>query len=221
MASQYTVHKVGIGDTIQSIGLSYGVDWTKIVELNGLEYPYIEDTIEANEYEKLDSVAKLGSSLVIPAEGIGIPEKTNLSSKELEKYSFGSDLDIFLYRDQKVVNIEDTGRLSNSTACDVQLSEGLQNLHQQLTVKLGTQKGTLLLHPEFGSELVRYIGQRVTPELLTKIKLEVKECLLEDFRVEDVEDVTVVYKDHAVYVECVIHPIKPFSTFTYSHAFSN
>lgn len=217
----YTVHKVGIGDTIQSIGLTYGVDWTKIVELNGLEYPYVDDTIEANEYEKLDSVAKVGSSLVIPTTGIGIPEKANLSSKELEKYSFGSDLDIFLYRDQKVVNLEDTGRLSSSDASDVQLSEGLRNLHQQLTVKLGTQKGALLPHPEFGSDLVRYIGQKVTPELLTKIKLEVKECLLEDFRVESVGDITVMYKNHAVYVECVIYPIKPFSAFTYSHSFSN
>lgn len=219
--NHYTTHKIGIGDTIQSIGLTYGVDWTKIVELNGLEYPYIDDTIEASEYEKLDSVAKLGSSIVIPTEGIGIPDKTNLSSKELEKYSLGSDLDIFLYRNRRVVNIEDTGRLSNSNDYDVQLSEGLQNLHQQLTVKLGTQKGALLAHPEFGSELLRYIGQRVTPELLTKIRLEIQECLLEDFRVEKVENITVVYKDHAVYVECLIRPIKPYSAFTYSHAFSN
>ena len=41
--SQYVVHTVGAGDTIQAIGDLYGVDWTELVVVNGLEYPYIDD----------------------------------------------------------------------------------------------------------------------------------------------------------------------------------
>lgn len=219
MATSFNVHTVSQGDTIQVLGTIYNVDWTQIVEVNGLEYPYIDTDITTDNQDK-DGVAKLGSKLLIPSSGMNVPNKTNNSSQELERYSLGSDLDILLYSSSKVINIEDSGQLSDSHA-DVKLAEGLANLRQQLTTKLGTQKGSLLLHPNFGSNLLKFIGQRVTPELLTKIKLEVQECLLEDFRVEEVTDIKVVFKNHGVYVDCMIKPIPPYSAFSYSQAFYN
>lgn len=222
MASQYIVHTVGAGDTVQSIGLLYGVDWTELVSINGLEYPYIDDSIELNEYENIDSVAKIGSKLVIPTTGLNIPQKTNNSSEEVEKYAFGCDLDLFSMEESEnhVVNLEVEGQLTDDTKGDIKLSEGIENLRQQLIIRLGTPKGALLLHPDFGTHLLDYIGKRTTVELLTKIQLEIQESLLGDFRVLGVSDISVIFKDHGVFVDCIVHPIEPYSVFKLSHVFT-
>lgn len=222
MASQYIVHTVGAGDTVQSIGLLYGVDWTELVSINGLEYPYIDDSVELNEYENIDSVAKIGSKLVIPTTGLNIPQKTNNSSEEVEKYAFGCDLDLFSMEESEnhVVNLEVEGQLTDDTKGDIKLSEGIANLRQQLIIRLGTPKGALLLHPDFGTNLLDYIGKRTTVELLTKVQLEIQESLLGDFRVLGVSDINVIFKDRGVFVDCIVHPIEPYSVFKISHIFT-
>lgn len=221
MASQYIVHTVGVGDTIQSIGLLYGVDWTELAVVNGLEYPYIDDSIELNEYTHVDTVAKVGSKLVIPTRGLDIPQKTNNITDEIEKYAFGCDLDLFSFDTSKVVNLEIEGQLTDDGRGDIKLSEGMENLRQQLIIRLGTPKGSLLLHPDFGTHILDYIGKKATKELLIKIKLEVQECLMGDFRVLGVDDVEVVFRDHGVFVECAVQPIEPYSVFKLSYVFSN
>lgn len=222
MSSQYIVHTVGAGDTIQSIGMLYGVDWTELVSINGLEYPYIDDDIEINEHQNIDSVAKIGSQLVIPTPGINIPVKTNNSTQEIEKYAFGCDLDLFSEEQSQnhVVNLEVQGQLTEDQHGDIKLAEGVENLRQQLIIRIGTPKGALLLHPEFGTNILDYIGRKTTVELLIKIKLEIQECLLGDFRVLSVENIQAVFKDHGVFVDCVIHPVEPYSVFRLSHLFT-
>lgn len=222
MASQYIVHTVGVGDTIQAIAMMYGCDWTELVTINGLEYPYIDDVIGVSEYADNDAVAKVGSKLVIPTTGINIPQKTNNSSAEVEKYAFGCDLDLYSWDNGETAsnNLETEGELSSDGKGDVLLSEGLNNLRQQLTTRLGTPKGALLLHPEFGTNLLDYIGRRTTVELLTKIQLEIRECLLSDFRVKDVGDINVAFHDHAIFVDCIIYPIEPYSVFRLSQQFT-
>lgn len=216
--SQYIVHTVGAGDTIQAIGDLYGVDWTELVVVNGLEYPYIDDDLILNEHEDLDGVAKIGSKLVIPTPGLNIPLKTNNSAAEIEKYAFGCDLDIYFLEESEnhVLNLESEGQLSDNTKGDIRLSEGIINLRQQLTTRLGTPKGALLLHPEYGSKLLDYVGKRTTVEVLIEVSLEVQECLLEDFRVQGVSNVNCLFKDHGIYVECIINPIPPYSPFRIS-----
>ena len=118
MAEQYTMHTVTEGDTIQSIGLLYGVDWTKLVTVNGLEYPYINCNVTEDEYTEKDTVANIGSKLVIPFDGIQVPNKTNNSSKEIEKYNFGCDLDLFIhfkkyFLDGKILKIQNTETTQN------------------------------------------------------------------------------------------------------------
>lgn len=221
MASQFLTHTVGDGDTIQSIGMLYGVNWTEIVTLNGLEYPYICTDIDNNEYQNNDSVAKIGSTLVLPTNGITIPIKTNNSKDELEKYTFGSDLDLFTFEagDSRVTNLEIEGQLTDDTG-DIKLSEGIENLRQQLIVRIGTPKGALLLHPDFGTHVLDYIGRKTTVELLIKLKLEIQECVLGDFRVLGVSDFNIVFKDHGIFVEFTVHPVEPYSIFRVSHLFT-
>lgn len=223
MASSYVMHTVTAGDTIQSIGLLYDVDWTNLVEVNGLEYPYIDTDQVLSKEDETDNIAKVGSKLVIPTQGINIPNKTNNSSQEIEKYAFGSDLDLFSLETSEngVINLEVEGQLTDNGRGDIKLSEGIENLRQQLTLRLGTPKGALLLHPEFGSNILTYIGLRTTVELLNKIKLEVQECLLGDFRVLGVSNITVIGKNRGIYVECFVHPIEPYNTpFRISNTFT-
>lgn len=221
--SNYKVHIVGDGDTIQSIGDLYSVDWTEIVTINGLDYPYIDTTLFINEYEKVDSVAKIGSKLVIPTTDLVIPIKTNNSSQEIENYAFGCDLDIFSTEetDYGVINLEVEGELIDNYKGDIKLVEGLKNLRQQLIIRLGTPVGALLLHPEFGSKLLDYIGKTINEQVLKEVHLEIQECLLKDFRVKGVSDIKSIFKNRSVLVTCKIHPIEPYKVFELNHRFEN
>lgn len=220
--SNYVVHTVTDGDTLQSIAFKYGVNWQDIAELNGLESPYIDTAIEFNESRYNDTVAKLGSKLIIPSQGLTYNKKSNNSANEIAEYALGVDLDLFTYElgeHFNVVNLEIKGELTEDKG-DVKLARGLQNLKQQLILKLGVVKGTLPLHPEFGSYLVTYIGTKVTPQLLIKTKLEVQETLLSDPRVLRVDNLQVAYRDKAVRVECDVIPVPPFATFSLGHTYS-
>lgn len=238
MGARYLTHTVSLGDTIQLIGQKYGIDWTKLVIINGLTYPYIDSDLNSTEFENTDEVAKIGSRLVIPTKELHIPNKTNNSTAELEKYTFGSDLDLFseATNNNGVTNVEALGILNaNTTTGDVLICDGLANLRQQLIIRLGTPKGSLLMHPEWGCDLIKYIGRTMTMERLIKIKLAVQECILGDFRVLGISDMRAVFKQssglqgtngltngsgRAVFIDFIVHPIEPYSVFRLAKTFS-
>ena len=83
MKSRYLTHLIKPNDNIQSISMAYGVDWTKLAIINGLEYPYIDSTVGSTAYLDNDEVAKIGDRLVIPTQGLQIPSKTNNSIDEM------------------------------------------------------------------------------------------------------------------------------------------
>lgn len=209
---QYVTHVVTDGDTIQSIGLFYNVNWTEIVTLNGLNYPYVVTDLYDTEFTYQNDVAKIGTKLLIP-NNLTVPVKSIGSSKEIEKYAYGSDLD--LYTTERSVfgntNLESEGQLTDDGEGDVLLVQGLDNLSQQLITRLGTEKGSLLLHPEYGSNLLSYVGKKILKEQLIDIKLEVQECLLSDFRVQSVGKIDVWFKDTSTRVEAEVYPIEPYS----------
>lgn len=237
MKLKYLTHTVALGETIQIIGQMYGVDWTKIAIINGLEYPYIDANLQS-EFEDNDEIAKIGSRLVIPTRGIHIPDKTNNSSEELEKYTFGSDIDLFSTstNNNGVTNVESLGELNaNETTGDILICDGLANLRQQLIIRLGTPKGSLMMHPEWGCDLLNYIGGTMTIERLIKIKLAVQECVLGDFRVLGISDMRAEFKNatglqgangityskgRAVFIDFIVHPIEPYSVFRLAKTFS-
>lgn len=210
MPSTYVTYTVGYGDTIQSIGSKYDVNWVDIVELNGLRYPYINTDIQENDDQFNDTVAKLGTTLLIPTEGLIVPNKYNALTYEIEEYAYGNDLDLFnnLLTPNGTSNLEDPGMLSAVNG-DLHVARGLENLRQQLILRLGTPKGTLLLHPEFGSNLTRYVGRRVSRELLVDIRLEVQECLLGDSRVEGLGEINVEFANKAIHIDLDVYPVEP------------
>lgn len=234
MKSRYVTHIVGLGDTIQGIGMRYGVDWTNLIVINGLEYPYIDSAINSIEYEDTDEVAKIGDKLVIPTEGLVIPSKTNNSGKELESYIFGSDLDLFTptLTPEGVANLESLGELSDNGNGDLKLAQGIANLRQQIIIRLGTPKGSLMLHPEWGCDLVKYIGVTLTQERLIQIKLCIQESVLGDFRVLRISDFRAetrwtnnlggeISRSKGLFVEFIVHPLEPYSVFRVGKTFGS
>lgn len=238
MKARYITHTVSRGETIQIIGQMYGVDWTKLATINGLEYPYIDSALNSTEFENTDEVAKIGSRLVIPTRGLHIPQKSNNSAQELERYTFGSDIDLFsdATNNNGVTNIESLGVLNaNDTTGDILICDGLKNLRQQLIIRLGTPKGSLIMHPEWGCDLLKHIGGTMTMERLIKIKLAVQESVLGDFRVLGISDMRAVFKQSsgmqgsngitfskgkAVFIDFIVHPIEPYSVFRLAKTFS-
>lgn len=237
MRARYRTYVVSPGDTIQSIGTRFGVNWTQLAIINGLVYPYIDSDLNSHVFDDTDEVAKIGSRLVIPTKGIHIPKKTNLLSQELENYTFGSDLDLFstMTSYNGVTNLESLGELNaDDKTGDILLAQGVNNLRQQIILRLGTPKGTLMMHPDWGCNLVNMIGGKVTMERLIKIKLEVQESVLGDFRVMGISDMRAVFKNSdgsdgsngilnshgkAIFIDFIVHPIEPYSVFRAAKTF--
>lgn len=235
--SRYNTYTVQPGDTIQAIGKLFNSDWTKIAVVNGLAYPFIDSELGSTNYEGNDMIAKVGTRLVIPSRNLHIPRKTNNSSKELEALTFGSDLD--LYKDSldphNVANLESLGQLNaDDTTKDILICSGIKNLRQQLIIRLGTPRGSLLMHPEWGCNVTKYIGTKSNMENLIKIKLEVQESVLGDFRVMGISDMRAVWKysdvrdgtngrslapNRGVFIDFIVHPIEPYDVFRLAKTF--
>lgn len=211
----YRIHTVGPGDTIQAIGDVYGVDWTHIVMVNGLVYPYINTEPESGDNHVPEGVAGIGRALLVPTGSLLFPVRTNDGVLDVEQYILGADLDIYscMETEHGVVRLGDAGELLDDMQGDLLIASGIRNLRQQLVTRLGMPKGTLLLHPEYGSDLLRYIGKPITPELLIDVKLCVQECILADRRVEGLSELSVRSEGTTLIVDCVIHAIEPFGNF--------
>lgn len=234
MKSNYITHIVGVGDTIQRIAYRYGVDWTSLIVINGLEYPYIDSVVNSKEYEDTDEVAKIGDRLVIPTVGLVIPQKTNNSGKEIEALTFGGDLDLFSkeINTNGYTNVEVLGELSDNSAGDVNVCQGIANLRQQLITRLGTPKGSLMLHPDWGCDLIKYIGRRLTIERLIDIRNCVTRCVVGDFRVLGISDIQAAFKykpssygdtrlQKGLFLDFIVHPIEPYSVFRIGKTFTS
>ena len=211
----YKLHTVGPGDTIQAIGDVYGVDWTEIVTVNGLVYPYINTEMESGDNHIPEGVAGIGRTLLVPTGSLMFPVRTNDGVLDVEQYILGADLDIYtcMESEHHIIRIGDAGELLDDLQGDLLLATGVRNLRQQLVTRLGVQKGALLLHPEYGSDILQYIGKPKTPELLIDVKLCVQECFLKDARVEGLSELTVESTGIKLMINCVVHAIDPFGNF--------
>ena len=205
---RYVTHIVRDGDTIQSIGTLYNVDWTEIATMNGLNYPYVVAELFDDIYRYRNDIAHIGTKLTIPNNQT-IPVKSKDVTDSDEIYAYGCDLEIYSYDASPLgnVNLENEGHITDNGNGDLKITKGIRNLSQQIITRLGTEKGSLMLHPEYGSDLLKYIGKTITQELLIDIKLEVIETIMSDFRVKGVGQVDVYFTNTSVRVEAEIFPI--------------
>lgn len=175
---------------MQSIAQRYYSDvsaWTELIEHNNLKYPYIVD----NEDLKLKDPAGLvmvGDTIIIPnEESLSDVVLQDISSRDrdaLLELSFGRDLNIT--DNEESFNEHGTSDEIlgfSGRSGDLDTVTGVSNVKQQLQTRLLTPVGSLMLHPDYGSNLHNLFGYNI-PEQAVLIDLEVCRTLLKDSRVQ-------------------------------------
>ncbi|QYY44789.1 Phage baseplate assembly protein W [Aneurinibacillus thermoaerophilus] len=77
----------------------------------------------------------------------------------------------------------------------------IENIRNQLYLRLLCEKGELIYYPEYGTNLYRMLSKSMTPAQIQKIEGEVRDTIMQDPRVDNVQSVTVeVGKDDVVII---------------------
>lgn len=213
MTKGLITHRIMIGDSLQKLARMYDIaDFREIAYINDLEEPYINSDFDDRSYIGNERVKNVGDIILIPStEARRIENKD--TQKEAEILAYGKDLDLYH-------GFPSEGRLKGNLGSnnnDLDIVQGLSNLSQQLQTRLSTKKGALLLHKDFGSNLDRFIGLKITQELLNKIMWEAEETIRSDFRVSDVKDIRAEVIDGKIGVFAKIIPLPPSSEFDFTY----
>ena len=188
---RFKKHVVQYEETMQAIAQRYYGDvsyWIDLVEHNNLKYPYIVETDE-EKMQDPERLASTGDTIIIPIES----DLTDVSAKEINsrdkdvlvELALGRDLNITA--DEKYFNEHGTSdnilAFSTNGNGDLDTVKGIDNMKQQLQARLLTPRGSLMLHPNYGSDLHNLFGLNI-PEQATLIEMEVLRTLTSDNRVK-------------------------------------
>ena len=188
---RFKKHVVQHEETMQAIAQRYYGDvsyWIDLVEHNNLKYPYIVETNE-EKMQDPERLASTGDTIIIPIES----DLTDVSAKEINsrdkdvlvELALGRDLNIT--SDEKYFNEHGTSdnilAFSTDGNGDLDTVKGIDNMKQQLQARLLTPRGSLMLHPNYGSDLHNLFGLNI-PEQATLIEMEVLRTLTSDNRVK-------------------------------------
>lgn len=192
---QYRKHRINYGETIQAISQKYYQDtsyWVDIVEYNDLKYPYIVNSIEEKN-KNINHLVTAGDTLIIPQEiNVTSINPVDISKREqdvLVNYYLGSDIDVMsASQDYRKRGTSDEILRMTDYKGDLSVSEGLDNIKQQLQMRLLTPKGSLILHPDYGSDLHKLFKENI-PEVGLLIENEVIKTILTDTRTKSVETI--------------------------------
>lgn len=190
--ARYKKHLVVYGDTMQSIAQKEtgSVDnWVKIAEYNDLVYPYIVETMQ-EKMVNLEHLVTLGDTLFIPDEGNLMDIDTgSLNQRDMDfllGLSLGKDLDMTSDTDyyENHGTSDEVFALTHNGHGDLKVASGARNIKQATISRLMTAKGSLMLHPEYGSDLHLMFG-KTTIEQMKVISIEVCDTVLKDTRVAE------------------------------------
>ena len=153
--ARYSKHYVSFGDTIQGVAHTSTGDvsnWREIVRYNNLRYPCIVDTV-AEKMENPEQLVTVGDHLIIPFESELSdfnPQALNIGDRDtVTDLVLGIDLDIGT----------ENFHLEADSKGDLAVVRGHENLKQAIIMNLLTPRGTLLLHPEYGSNIHEMFGK--------------------------------------------------------------
>lgn len=133
-----SVYKIQRGDRIERIAARFGVSVNEIVELNKLEYPFVDTELK----KTVKNVAGTGDELMIPAS-IGM-DSTTLVQEDIEDKKYGTD---FLF------DFDSGDLIMNDSDTDVVMTRGIPMIVQQIKIMLSTKAGRLLDFPSYGNPL--------------------------------------------------------------------
>ncbi|ARQ95867.1 baseplate protein [Staphylococcus phage qdsa001] len=188
---RFRKHEVQSEETLQAISQRYYGDvsyWLDLIEHNNLQYPYIVDTDEEKKKNPEHLITK-GDIIIIPLDA----ELTDSVSKEITSRDKDVLVELALGRDLNMTDnneyIDAHGTddeilaLSSDGRGDLDIVKGIDNIKQSLRARLLTPKGSLLLHPEYGSNIHNLFGLNI-PEQATLIEVDVLKTLTSDSRVK-------------------------------------
>jgi phage baseplate assembly protein W len=212
---RYKKYTIKQGDTLQLIAqnhMSSMSQWTELAQYNKLKHPYIVEDPSIKIHN--DNVVAPGDNIIIPvevtADALRSVPLTIDAKKTIEELTLGRDFsfigDLSYAKERGTqdeilqMTLQPDGRLA--------YVKGTENLRQALLHRLWTKRGTLTLHPEYGSDLHTFIGQKLNFALLAQIKLEAESTLRIDPRVEDIRNVAIkhIVEDNSVTLSMEILP---------------
>lgn len=201
--ANYRKHTIRYGDTVQSISQRhFGTveEWRRIVRYNNLVYPYIVGSSEEKK-KNPESLVTVGDTITIPIETSFMDRAVDdFGRKDRElimSLALGRDLSITA--NENFFNTRGTSdeilEMSASNKGDLRTTIGAENLKQALIARLLTPMGSLLMHPDYGSNLHQMFG-RATVEQARLIEIEVLSTIKKDGRVRDARAVeSYIYGD--------------------------
>lgn len=216
-------HEIRYEETMQSISQHhYGStdNWVDLIEFNDLEYPYIVGTTEEKK-ENLEHLVTYGDTIIIPINSsltdYNLYKINKKDQQEMLDLSFGMDIDMLTgneeYASKHGTSDEILGMSHSDDHRDLRVAKGIDNMKQVLSARLLTARGSLLTHPDYGSDLHLLFGKAI-PEQALLIEQEVMRCLTIDKRVRSVrlEGYTIegdVYKgEYTVELQDVEHALR-------------
>ena len=193
--ARYVRHIIQESETLEQIAQRHYGDatqWYPIVRYNGLDYPYIVRTV-SEKLTNVEGLKAVGDELIIPIEqNILDDSMQRLGSQDRETI-----LDLTLGRDLNMISDDsyinkyggstEIMELSENGLGDIETISGVENVRQSVIARLLTPKGSLLLHPEYGSDLNQYIGMRTGYGMVPVIDTEIMRTIKSDGRIRSVD----------------------------------
>lgn len=170
-------HIVQSGDSLERLALLYYNDarrWQEIADYNNLQYPYL-------------TAVSIGRRILIP---------TQASADQVPPSSVEEWVDELVGEDA-----DGTSTGASDVYGDAVSAIGLENMKQAIEHRLMTQRGELVYHPEYGSNLDTLVG-RTEPFIVKKITLDVIETIRQDDRIATVRVENLRREGLALYLDC-------------------
>lgn len=186
--------------------------WRMLVHLNDLQYPYLVKTPE----EKLNNPEHLltwGDMLLLPNDNDVISQanankivESNTAHYQPVYYDTTLGMDLKLNISTDAPESEQFGVLE-SNGHSFERVIGVDNLKQSLINRILTRRGTLLMHPRYGSQLPNLLGKPMNKQLLADAARELNRVILTDPRVKKVKITKELLTYDQIYLDATITPI--------------
>lgn len=178
--------------SIESIAFKIYKDmekWRTLVNLNNLEYPYLVDSPQ-QKLNNPEHLVTYGDLLLLPND-VNVVEqadKNKIIESNTPHYAphyydttLGMDLNLNVGTD---VPLSDRVGILEPHGGDLKRVTGLENLKQSLILRILTRKGTLLMHPNYGSWLTDMLGKPMNNHMLQDAAWELQRTITSDTRVQ-------------------------------------
>jgi hypothetical protein len=209
--------KVNHNDTIRGLAKKYlgnEAEWKKLAIVNNLKAPYISSA---------SSPGVLGPNdyIIIPIKAQD-GDKNNQVAQQYGNDSSYAALDPMSKKYGRDLRLTDSATSSRSADLvvnqrgDLDYIEGQANVEQAIRVKFATKKGELSLHPQYGNGIEH--GRKSTLVRFQKYAMNTRNTILQDPRIEGIEDLKVFAEGDVVNItaKIMLRKSNAFLPFLYS-----